>query len=63
MQENYNTKDMTKSEKRRTAAIKSDTAKQKFFFAGGWQYKPVTIEAVDLAEATKIYEETKVEIN
>lgn len=60
MQSEYSNKDMGKS-KKSTKVIDSQ-AKQKFFFAGGGVYKPVTIEAVSLAEATAIYEETKVEI-
>lgn len=45
-----------------TESTSKDTALEEFHFAGSGKYKPVTISARDIHEATKKYEQVKVEV-
>lgn len=49
-------------------AIKTDEVKQKsqttpFFFPGGLEYEPMTIQAIDNVEAEKLWEKKRTKVN
>lgn len=42
---------------------KDKSIKQPFFFAGGGEFKPVTIEATSIEEATQQWEQVREKVN